>query len=361
MSGHEAFPLHVQQQRNPQRGATGILMAMALFSLLATVALVVDIGSGLVTKAELENVSDAGSLAGTRELAKVYETLGATTSYKDYTLSTTDKARIQAKIDSVAALNKAARVSMTVLSADVVYGVYDTTSHTVTPETKGVRAIQIESRRDSTANGVVPTTAARVLAIDSLSITATSAATLSPLGAVPPGTEQLPVGISSFWFDSHSCQSNNTIQFYPTGTATGCAGWDTFTDSPSNAAKLKNILNGLQDGSYTSPATTAGATSFNFTGGTVASAFPDMVALYDSKKDASGNWTVLIPVYQDTSCSNPTGSKPIVGFAKATINSVTSAPSKAMTAQVDCGITDIGAGNGNNDYGTLYGLPGMVE
>jgi Flp pilus assembly protein TadG len=329
--------LHVQQQRNPQRGATGILMAMALFSLLATVALVVDIGSGLVTKAELENVSDAGSLAGTRELAKVYETLGATTSYKDYTLSTTDKARIQAKIDSVAALNKAARVSMTVLSADVVYGVYDTTSHTVTPETKGVRAIQIESRRDSTANGVVPTTAARVLAIDSLSITATSAATLSPLGAVPPGTEQLPVGISSFWFDSHSCQSNNTIQFYPTGTATGCAG------------------------SYTSPATTAGATSFNFTGGTVASAFPDMVALYDSKKDASGNWTVLIPVYQDTSCSNPTGSKPIVGFAKATINSVTSAPSKAMTAQVDCGITDIGAGNGNNDYGTLYGLPGMVE
>jgi Flp pilus assembly protein TadG len=344
-----------------QRGATTIFLAVLLVALFGFSALVIDLGLALVTKTELQNTSDAGTLAGARELALVYKEKGQYTSYKDYTLSSSDKARIQSKMSSITQANTAAGETVSILASDVVYGTYDNSTGTIKAQEKGVKAVELKSRRDETINGELQLSTARVLGIPTLGVDATSAAALSPLGTVPAGYGEIPIGISSYWFDSHSCENDRTIKFYPTGSMDGCAGWHTFEEMPANASRLKTILNGLEAGTYSSPETTAGETYYNFTGGAVASRFPDMKSLYDAKKDANGDWLVTVPVYQQNSCSNPNGSTLIIGFAKARVYGIETAPSSTILAEVQCGIVEEGQGGGPNDYGTLYGLPGMVR
>jgi hypothetical protein len=52
----------------------------------------------------------------------------------------------------------------------------------------------------------------------------------------------MPVGISAAWFDyvneERGTFCDQDIQFYPTGDMTGCAGWHTFENWPSNASSL---------------------------------------------------------------------------------------------------------------------------
>ena len=71
-------------------------------------------------------------------------------------------------------------------------------------------------------------------------------------------------------------------------------------------------------GTYQSPATAPGDT-LNFINGNVASAFPNLINLYNAKKDANGNWDVFVPVYQSPDCTPPNGAIPIIGYAEARI------------------------------------------
>src|SRR5690242_18188201 len=94
-------------EKDGERGVIILLMAVAIVGLIGAASLAIDIGSALVTKAELQNVADASSLAATRELGLIYKGLGNNTSYKDYTLTTTNIATIKAKAQSFANANKA--------------------------------------------------------------------------------------------------------------------------------------------------------------------------------------------------------------------------------------------------------------
>ncbi len=60
------------------RGAVAILAGMTLVLLLGLASLVIDIGYGLVTRNALQNIADAASLAGTRELGRIYIPLTTT-------------------------------------------------------------------------------------------------------------------------------------------------------------------------------------------------------------------------------------------------------------------------------------------
>ncbi|MBI5505131.1 MAG: hypothetical protein HY899_10050 [Deltaproteobacteria bacterium] len=167
------------------------------------------------------------------------------------------------------------------------------------------------------------------------------------------------MGISKYWFTSKDspCGSENNIRFYPTGDYIGCAGWHVFTDTPSSAAKLDHILDGLKDGYYSSPETVADQTYYNFTGGTVASAYPEMRALYNHRKGPDGNWLVHIPVYDKDDCSNPHEVIKIVGFATARIYKV---DNLEMWAHVECKIVPWGQGGGPY-YGTAVGAGAVIE
>lgn len=340
-------------------------MAVSIVALLGAGSLAIDLGSALVTKAELQNAADAATLAATRELAEIYRGLGTTTSYKNYTLTTGDQAQLLAKAAEFAALNTAGTVAVSVLADDMVTGTYDPATGDITPTNTGVRGISLVTRRDTNANGELPAILAGVLGINAIPVTASAAAGLTALGTLEAGRGEIPVGISQHWFDAGSCEAgDNSIKFFPTNSLDGCAGWHTFENSPASAARLGRVLGDLEAGTYTSPETTAGQTHFNFTGGTVASRFSDMQSLYDSKKDAAGNWTVTIPVYESSDCSNPSGPILIVGFARATVYEVVDAPAKTISAHVECGIFDagvLGEGGGPNDFGTLVASPLMIQ
>jgi hypothetical protein len=277
-------------------------------------------------------------------------------------------AAIRAKAQSFASANKAGGISIVMRSDDIVMGPYDGKTGDITAGTKGVRAVQVTSRRDGTQNGQVQTQLARVLGIDQLSVTAESASGLSALGSLKSGKGEFPVGLDEDWFDSHTCASAEEVQFHPTSPGS-CAGWHTFTDKPASAARLKKIVAGIGDGTFSSPETIANQTYYEFTGGTVASAIKDLVDLFEAKRtpsDATGTWTVNVPVYKSSGCANPNQSILIVGFARLKLTAVQDAPANLVKGDVECGIFDSdelgdGGGGSESDFGTLVGTPGMIH
>jgi Flp pilus assembly protein TadG len=364
-----------------EKGATTIFMAVVLVGIIGIAAFAVDIGYGLVVKTQLQNVADTGTLAGTRELALIYQQQdgwSTTDSYKYHYLTDTEQARVAAKVNSFSQLNKAGGVAITIrTNDDIIWGKFNKENgelEPTTPARTGVTGIKVTARRDQNVNGVLATGLGRVLGINSLSVAASSASTLSSLRKVPSGKLGIPVGISKFWFTARNspCGKHDTaghgIRLYPTGPQTGetitnsqsCAGWHTYTEQPASAAKLKSILTDLKSGSYVSPPVEANVDSFQFTGGAVATAFNNMKLLYETSKNNQGTWTTIVPVYDAADCANPQGAIKIVGFATAYIYSVTTSPANTIDATIDCNIVDFGEGGGD-DYGTLVGSPGMVQ
>src|SRR5690349_6297499 len=112
---------------NDSKGVTAIVVALFLTVLLAMGAAAIDIGHALVAKNELQNVSDAGALAGTRALGIIYE--GMTPAEQQiYTLTTGDQATIVDAVQSTAVANSAAGVPITINSADIAIGTWNPTT-----------------------------------------------------------------------------------------------------------------------------------------------------------------------------------------------------------------------------------------
>lgn len=350
----------VTQGRNHERGAFALFFVLYIGFALGVGALALDLGRGLVTRAELGNAADAATLAANRELALIYSEQ-PTRDYKTWRLNSDERARIVAKARRYASLNKADGRSVALRDEDVVLGTFNPATGVVTPATTGVRAVSVVTRRDSLANGAIPVSLGRAIGSSTISVSAAAAAGLSPLGVVPPGALTIPVGIASYWFERNACGPNSSIRFSPTGDLQGCAAWHTYTESPANAARLKSILGEMRGGDWTSPGATAGETRFQFIGGTVSSAFPQIEALYNARKNEHGEWSVLVPVYRASDCSNANGAITIAGFATARITAVRTAPDHTIEANVDCGIIDVGRADGAPDYGTLSGRPGMIR
>ena len=97
------------------------MTGLCMVALMGFAALVIDIGFGLVTKNQLQNVADAAALAGTNKLGQIYIALSEN-DQTTYQLSTLDRADIIAEIASVAQLNYAAGKAMTINDADVQIG-----------------------------------------------------------------------------------------------------------------------------------------------------------------------------------------------------------------------------------------------
>ena len=352
-------------QKN-DRGAVALMVAGGIVALLGIAALVVDLGNGLATKVQLQNAADSGAMAGTRELAQIYKPQVALGNF-DYTqdtLSSSEQAQIASRVNEFASQNIAGGVPITIGLEDVVVGVWDGSAQTFTPGATGVNAVKVKARRDDQSNGSLATTLATVLGVENMAVRAdTSVNLLSSVNSMPPGKGDVPFAISKAWFTNRDspCGPNATIKFYPTGSTDGCAGWHVFTETPANASTLKTIIGGLNAGSYTTPETIGGETSYNFTGGTVASAFPEFVELFNEKKGADGTWKVHVPVYARDNCSNPSGLIKIIGFATARITNVTSSPQKSIDAQVECDIVDWGESDGPTNFGTSVQATRLID
>ena len=342
-----------------EHGAVAVMSAIFLLLLLTMAAAAIDVGHALVARTELQTAADAGALAGTRALGIIYEAM-TPAAQQTYTLTNGDRATVEAAVQNTAAANSAAGVPITINAADISIGTWNSTTRVHTPTVNQPKAVQVWARRDSSANGPISTFLAGVVGLSSVNVRAVATADMTAVGQTAPGQLDVPFGISTFYFTQFGC--GDAIQFYPNnGTPQACAAWQTFDRSPSNANTLRNIIDGLRTGSYQSPGTVPGD-SLNFINGQVNSAFPNLIQLYNAKKDANGNWDVFVPVYQSDACTPPNGSLPIVGYAEARITNVQGNPNARISATVLCNIFEGNTTGGGPPYGpVLSTIPGLVE
>jgi len=378
-----------------QNGAVIVLVAVLTFVLLGIAAFAIDFGYRHVVRNELQNAADSSALAAARELGKIYENMNPA-SQATYVCDPGDIVPIakQAAANNYAGDKK----QLIVNDADVLIGqwpqwqklaVGSRTNNFNQPD-----AVMVTVRRQQGANGPISTFFAPIFGVETLGISATATAALTGQGTVAEGGLPIPVGIGKAWFNPANWASegkgfcDQDIKMYPTGGLAGCAGWHVYDEpvNQANANYLAGIINqlnpwcdpnsqyfddkickknqGQYDPSdpYQSPESSAGD-SFIFTGGTVASALPNMEFLYDAKKDANGIWLVDVVVYDIDSCgSQPSGSVKIAGFASAEIYGIETAQngSKTINARVKCELVQPGRGGGE-DFGTKGSIPGLVE
>jgi Flp pilus assembly protein TadG len=341
------------------RGAVAVMVAIMMTVLLAMAAAALDIGHALVARNELQNSADAGALAGARALGILYEGM-TPAAMGTYQLSGGDAATITTAVQTTAVLNAAAGVNVTVNAGDVQIGLWDSATRTLTPTVNQPRSVRVITRRDGTANGPISTFLAGVIGMTSMNVSAAATAELTAIGSTPPAALDLPVAISQLFFSQYGC--GDSIMLYPSnGNPQSCAGFTTFDQTPSNNAAMLAIVNGMIDGSYQTPSTTAGTSQLNFTNGTLSNAtWNALVNLFNTKKDANGVWDALVAVYQGSAC-NPSGAIPIIGYANIRITNIHGQPGATIVGNVSCPLFQGGGVGGGPAFGVFTTLPGLVE
>jgi len=225
-----------------QRGVTLVIVAIAGLVLIAFVALAVDVGYVMVSRNELQNISDGAALAAARKLGSIYEPMSYA-AQQTYDASS-DASAIISAAKSTALLNKAAGQNISLRDEDVIIGKWNATAKTLTPTMLQPDAVGVISRRDTSnpVNGPVGTFFAKAIGIDTVNVSARATAALTSQSTVDPGNV-IPVGISQQWFDKDFC--DQPIKFYPTNSPEGCAGWNVYTRWPASESYLrKTILEG---------------------------------------------------------------------------------------------------------------------
>ncbi|MBI5505269.1 MAG: Tad domain-containing protein [Deltaproteobacteria bacterium] len=352
-----------------QRGATAVFGSVALVGALGFTALVVDAGYVLVTQADLQNVADVAATSANLELGRIYIDLGKADP-STHVLTGSDEARILEAVNRVTLSNTVASEPVSIAAADINYGRWEYSDNgfgdevTFTQSTTGPTAISVKARRDDQVNGTVQTLLASVLGVDAFALSASASGALTPLSSLPAGRVELPVGVSKFWYEQRvaKCGTDATIRLYPTNDEASCAGWHTFEQHPASASRLRSIIDGIDEGSFTSPEIVIGQTKFEFVGGTIDTALNEIAELYNHRKDANGEWRTQIPVYESYDCSNPNQQLTIVGIATVVVTGVKpSGQDKRVMGRMACSVVTYGTGGGSTDFGTRLAFPLTVE
>lgn len=383
---------------NKEKGATIVLVAILLVVIVGIAGLAIDIGNLTATKGELQKLADGAALAGAGNLGIQYLTGGSCGSI--------DQNDIWLSANGVAGQNMADAKSVSLQGSDVALGCWDFDNDEdpwdaldegdcgCDPGERRPNAVQVTAHRDSEYNKPVDTFFAGIFGQDTVGLMADAVAALS--GPSEVSDLPIPVGISKAWFDEDKWAAEGKdfcgqpIKFYPTGSGPleGCAGWHVYgseTDPPevceggwsdyigwpSNANKLSNLLLKLalpeSDPDYCPPPGGSAGDPYTYTGGNVASAFPEMKVLFDAKKAydpdypafPDGVWKVAVPVYDSDSCQ-PNTIIPTAGYTTAIITEVFESPTHTINAIVVCNEINPGHGGGG-EFGSLSSIPGLVE
>ncbi len=349
-----------------QRGVAGVTVAVLSGLIVMMAAFAIDVGHALVTRNQLQNAADAAALSAGRQLGLTYLAL-VPGDQQDMSrnLTSLEQSQIITSGELASYANEASDMeNITIAGGEVELGTWDLNAKTFTATVTRPNAIRVTARRDGAANGPISTFFAGIFGVNSMNVSATAVAALGTAGGpTPPGAFNAPFGISEDWFNGVA-QCGDAISFSPANDpAKGCAAWHQFEektgagntpeycegsgggggsdDGHGNAKMLDNIIECIEAGNYNPPATIPYSTQFNFTGGEVASAFPELQSLFNSAKEYNSQtnrdeWQVQIPVYEANGCSNTTGPVTIVGYANAAVYEVTTAPTKTIKADLQC-------------------------
>jgi hypothetical protein len=356
-------------------GAIAIMVAVLLIGLLGFVALVLDLGFALVARNQLQNIADGAALAATRQLGRIYEGLTPAAQH-GYVLTGGNKSAILTEVHVIGANNAAGGKVIGINTNDIVIGKWDFTTRQLTPTSVNPDAVSVVVRRDDQANSPLPTFLAGLVGVSHLPVVAQATAALLGLKEVPAGELNVPFAISRAWFENNDEFCESPIQFSPTNSPEGCAGWHTFFEAPTTA-NLRRILNGLRDDTFTSPGAVAGETQFNFlsfSGNTAGVGFRRFRALYNDRAICSTTgrlcsagpcsgtceFSAFVGVYAASDCANPHTPLTMVGFATATIDEVEN-PGRIIRGRVQCGIVRSNTRGGGPNFGTKGSIPGLVH
>ncbi|HKJ31371.1 MAG TPA: pilus assembly protein TadG-related protein, partial [Balneolales bacterium] len=194
-----------------QKGASAIIIGVALVMLIGFAAIAIDIGYLYSTRNELQNIADASALAGAGLLGDVYAHL---TSAEQQTYACGDQNTISDSFenDCDSIINRAQDVvgssknlaggeDIVIDPNEVKIGDWNSASRTFTEFTNLTtlrpNAVKVVARRDtSRVNTSVATFFARIFNVDSVAVSAEATAALTGVSIEDEGKMNLPIGLS---------------------------------------------------------------------------------------------------------------------------------------------------------------------
>lgn len=394
-----------------ERGATVVMVAMLFTVLLGFAAMAVDIGYLYAARNEMQNVADASALAAARQLGVFYKEMsdGAQNAYDCSTSLAYPCSEIIDIAQEVGLQNHAGGEAIEIFDEDVEIGTWSQSAGAFTTGTLQPDAVRVAVFKDSTKNSPLTSIFASMLGVDHFALRAEATAALTAQTTANPGDLEVPVGISSYWFENNAC--NDVIAFSPSNDPASCAGWTSFHYNANNTVIQKIIKD---DPSYRNDAiSTADETLFNFLGGE-ASAFDELlqafrnkgydvmddlgrpiplckkaaaagsapcdavntVILYypeeyknqplDERKRYVHEWPTTVVVYDSANCANPNQSRQVVGFARVVIDDVVDAGGgpngKIIRARVTCNYVDEHDSRGGGaEFSKKGSIPNLVQ
>lgn len=226
-----------------QKGSVIVITAISLFLLIGLGALAIDVGYLFTTRAELQNVADAGALAGARELGQLYfefdplNQVYLSKDASDGTLTITELgiAKIHSTINEIASQNSAGNKYITINTEDIKIGVWDSLDPTNFEEFEEEDiepdAVAVIARRDSTsAEGPIDTFFAKIFDMMTMEVEKEAIAALSGPTFAGKGIANAPFGFSE---DKVFPDTTFWIEFSPTGSS--LTGWHNY-DEPKVSA-----------------------------------------------------------------------------------------------------------------------------
>lgn len=234
------------------KGITAVFVLFMLAGLIGVTVLAIDVGYIKTTRNELQNIADAGALAGAGHLGSIYLTLPVS----DQSLHTFTSEEVAAVVKAVATKNRAGdKDSITILDSDIIIGEWDSESKQVNPTlgypNKPPDAVQVTARRSKAANFQLTTFFARAFNVISefinqisknlgisspdinmmaglIDISAVATAALTGPVKFADGELTLPITISEQFCKRIENKHIGIIEFSPTGDS--CAGWHNYFD-----------------------------------------------------------------------------------------------------------------------------------
>jgi Flp pilus assembly protein TadG len=382
--------------RTSSKGSVIVFVAVSLLLFLALVALVVDVGYGLVVKTQLTEVADAAALAATARL--------------DGTLTGITNAQNEAL--AYAANNSAAGYPVTLGAGDIEFGYWDMPTKNFNPILPGnpgypedINAVRVTARRDTASGTALATTFARTFGQNSLDVKAHAVAEKGgPSKCVDSDDptkdcNPIPLVLCKESITKPDGSANCGVNIFVGSTPTQSGALTSYFDTASEN-NIKDLANGTTDSPtlYARPCSqcplnlsTEDQTGIEATWGTQPGVF---AALRDRYNDAvqpcidtgsgpdcegsPGEW--LWKAYVSVMCVNCTapheasGPVCVTGFASIDIEEVCTSQgnivcahtgdknTNAVYGHLRCGgDAPPSSGTGGPDFGTESPIPGLVQ
>ncbi len=385
-----------------ERGATTIIVLVALVALIAMSSLAIDVGILWAARTQLQNAADAAALAGAMNLI---DPDGPTV---------TASAATDAAVQVCGRNGSIGTTSLALPTSDVQLGNWEFATSTFDPnvlltDPGVVNAVNVSTRLDNVANGPVPAFFSRILGRQTFDVATLATAYLGWAGRWGPGWIDLPIAIDCCKLRGNGCDQDycdtitatppnpcdlkapqgdgvktvSCFEFSPTADQNAC--WTQFAESdPSvNSNELRDII---EDGNRTE---LSNEMSIFLDNGTKASVIHELAnafygegsytndrrgqdRYYPKDDDISDSWVTALPVVacQDgIHCATGATSR-IVGVVCVEIREIERSPLNIIRARFLCPDTDpdlfeeceIGRTvTGGLDFGVRADIPVLVR